>query len=577
MMPIPRSSTSSAHPALIALCASLAVGFLQPAPAADAADHAAGSAMSPFGIGSDAANNRSVAAYAGWVPKIAAIGIKRHRTVETSWGALEKVEGQWTWGELDQQMKYLDEQGIAYGAILYGSGRKDRGGTLPVNGLADWSHYVSELASHVKGRVTYFEVWNEPPNGTGRNQTAADYAKVVASAYDATHAVDPTNKLGITAKSVHINYLDQAIAGEAKDHFDWISLHPYEVLNGIADNIGTESIYMHIVPIVRKMLAARDPAKIDVPIIFTELGTDARKGADNQGQTLIKAYAMGIAQGVACIEWFEARDGDSGPMGLLDGKGNPRPSYNAMAHLIEHLGQHPIYLGWVLLNDRDCGFVFHGAKGTVLATWAPKGSPDHVDFGTSVSIVDPLTGAATDAAAYDLTVAPILVLKVPEALVQRAQSNRTKPFPWGGDYSDAKSVSITMGERNIEKGLHTHSGASIAKAVLLYGGSARAGNVPGGNVFVVDPNFLSYTTVPIEIRMVVRRNPDNKPARITLEYESTSGYKKLAPFDIPESSEWSTATWSIDDDQFVNMWAYNFTVTSGSYLIQSVTVTKTSK
>jgi len=46
---------------------------------------------------------------------------------------------------------------------------------------------------------------------------------------------------------------------------------------------------------------------------------------------------------------------------------------------------------------------------------------------------------------------------VPDNLVKQAKGNKTKPFPWGGDYTDAKSVSVTMGEKNVEKGLHTNS------------------------------------------------------------------------------------------------------------------------
>lgn len=169
-----------------------------------------------------------------------------------------------------------------------------------------------------------------------------------------------------------MNYLEQVIKAGAKDHFDYVVLHPYEILNGIAENTGSEAVYMNIVPTLRKMLAAQNPAKAGVPIIFTELGSDAAKGADTQAHALVKAYTMGIAQGVACIQWFEGLDGDSGPMGLLDGKGYPRPSYTAMSQMLEHFGQHPKFLGWVLLNDRDYGFVFQGAKGTVLVAWAPR-------------------------------------------------------------------------------------------------------------------------------------------------------------------------------------------------------------
>ena len=58
-----------------------------------------------------------------------------------------------------------------------------------------------------------------------------------------------------------------------------------------------------------------------------------------------------------CIEWFEGRDGDSGPMGLLDGKGNPRPAYTAMAQMIQHLGQHPKFEGW-MVSDGIYEFYF---------------------------------------------------------------------------------------------------------------------------------------------------------------------------------------------------------------------------
>jgi hypothetical protein len=162
-----------------------------------------------------------------------------------------------------------------------------------------------------------------------------------------------------------------------------------------------------------------------------------------------------------------------------------------MAQLLEHLGQHPTYLGWVMLNETGYGFVFQGAKTTVLVAWARKGTPNRVQFGQAVPLVDPLTGQSSSAESHDLTTSPIFALGVPEDLVAKARANRDKPLPWGGDYANAKSVSVTMGERNIEKGLHTMSGDALAEAVVAYGGSARAGSVPGGNVFMVDPDYLT--------------------------------------------------------------------------------------
>lgn len=540
-------------------------------------------ALGPFGIGSCHINGRSAQDSARWIPQMKAIGLRYYRACATGWSQVEPEQGKFDWKALDGQMDYLAEHGFIFGGLLNGNVRwnaLDKPGTLPVNNLPAWSAYVSAIVEHSKDRIKRWEIWNEPPNGTGRDQTAADYAKIVVSAYDAAKAVDPTCLIGLATKSVHVNYLEQAIKAGAKDHFDYITVHPYEVLNGIADNAGTEPVFMNIVPLIRKMLAAQNPAKRDVPIIFTELGCDVKKGADTQGHALVKAYTMGIAQGVACIQWFEGMDGDSGPLGLLDRKGTPRPSYTAMGQMIQHLGQYPEYLGWILLNEKHYGFLFQGAKGKVLVAWGQKGATDEIRFGKSVSIVDPLTGETTNSDRHALTVAPILVLDVSEPLLQQAQTNKGKPLPWGGDFTKAKSVSITMGEPQGEKGLHTLSGDSVAQAVVAYGGSARSGSVPGGNLFIIDPEFLSYDTLPIEITAVVRRNEANDNAGFKLVYESTNGFKTVGHwFTVPDNKQWHTVRWKIDDAQFVNYWGYNFALESdgnqyNKYYLQSVTVAK---
>jgi len=250
-----------------------------------------------------------------------------------------------------------------------------------------------------------------------------------------------------------------------------------------------------------------------------------------------------------------------------------------MAQMIRHLGQHPQYLGWVLFNQRNHGFVFQGAETTVLATWAPRGAPDRIEFDQTVRMVDPLTGNSTQGTTRDLTNSPVLVLGVPPGLVQQARANRSRPLPWGGDFSKASSVSIRLDDHPAELGLHTLSGEAIGAAVLAYGGSGRAGNVPGGNAFVVDPQFLCYTTTPIEIKVVVRRNPANDNAGFKLIYESTSGFKHRDWFTIPDNQRWHTVTSRITDAQFGRMWGYNFALESdgnqyNKYFIQSVTVTK---
>ena len=524
--------------------------------AAQTRSQAIDTALSPFGIGGDYHTGQNLTT---WIPQMSAIGIREMRACYPN------------------QMEYLIDHEITFAGLLNElppGDTIDAPGSLPVKNIPAWTAFVADAVKSRMGHVKYWEIWNEPPNFTGKDQTAADYAKILVTAYDTIKALDPNAEVGMAAQSVNLNYLEQAIKAGAKDHFDYITLHPYEIIGNVADNYGTEPIYMNIVPTVRKMLAAQDPARANAPVWFTEIGYDATSNPNRQAEAVVKAYSMGIAQGIVVINWFEGIDGDSGPMGLLDANGVPRPAYTAMAQMIKHLGPHPTYLGWVLLNNKDYGFVFQGAKGTVLSVWAPKGAPDHVDFGRTVEVVDPLTGHTSTTSSYELTPTPILVVGVPVKLVAQAKADKLRPFPWGGDYTNAKSVSVTLGKPVIEKGLHTQAGDTVAASVIAYGGSARAGDAPGGTVFMVDPNFLTYTATPIQITAIVRRNPANDQSGLSLEYESTTGYKKAALYAVPDNKEWHRVTWKIDDAQFVSKWGFNFRFDPGTYYLKSVTVTK---
>jgi len=57
-----------------------------------------------------------------------------------------------------------------------------------------------------------------------------------------------------------------------------------------------------------------------------------------------------------------------------------------------------------------------------------------VDFGKAVLVVDPLR-RRHPAADYTLTIAPIIVDGVPDALVERRRRTRSKPFPGEATFS----------------------------------------------------------------------------------------------------------------------------------------------
>ncbi|OOG89013.1 hypothetical protein B0E41_01095 [Hydrogenophaga sp. A37] len=440
-----------------------------------------------------------------------------------------------------------------------------------------WQQYVRERVQAFKGITSHWEIWNEPPNFTP-NTPPEVYGRMVALAHDAAKGVDPSVKVGLSAQSVNLNYLDRALLSGAKDKFDFVTVHPYETADLIPR--GFEAQYMSIVPTIRKMLQARNPERAQVPVYFTEIGqpVDAKNDERAQASQLLKIYTMGLAQGAARVHWFEPLDGDSGPFGLIGPNGRKRPAYLALESLIVHLGQRPRYRGWLLLNGLHHAFLFEGPQGLVVVAWAGPGSDRNITLPAGASVIDPLAGGVRTASSLTLTEVPTMVVfpTTETAWTTQATANRARPFPWNGDHSRAKSIDLKApGGWTGERGLHL-----VQPPVLReVGGEMALDASPRAiTAFTVDPNFLSYTSQPVRITAVVRRNSASA-AGFKLKYESRSGMKSVGWNTLPSHNEWSTLSWSIDDPQFVGKFGFHFSFDSdttqhSNYSIRSVSVNK---
>ncbi|MBI3855397.1 MAG: hypothetical protein HY293_06875 [Planctomycetes bacterium] len=478
-------------------------------------------------------------------------------------------------GEMDRVLPIIEKNGFQVAGILSWSPKGVKH-TFPSNALPEWKDYVTGIITKTKGKVRYWEVWNEPPNFS-ESKSPAEYAKIVVAAYEAAKEADPTVKIGLAAQSVNLNFLAQALDAGAAGHFDYVTVHPYEIMDMVAQ--GWEPQFLSIVPTIRKLLADKSPTKKDVPVWFTEVGQPVEKGVtqEMQSDTVIKAYVLGLAQGVLRIHWFEGIDGDSGPFGLIAGNSGSAPrrlSYTALTQLIKALGQTPRRVGWLLLDGKHYGFVFDGAEGPVLAAWAGPGVTAKVALGAKVRVVQPRSGETSESESVELTNSPLLILGAPPKLVAEAKANVGKPIPWGGDFSGAASVSW-----DAATGAHGLHPVGRAKTIAIDGKDARDISSAVGQGFTVDPNFLSYTATPIKITAVLRRNGE-KGAGFNMRYESSSGHKGTGGwYTIPAGTEWTTKTWTIKDPQFVGKWGVHFSFDSDStqnsdYSLLSVTVSK---
>jgi hypothetical protein len=226
------------------------------------------------------------------------------------------------------------------------------------------------------------------------------------------------------------------------------------------------------------------------------------------------------------------------------------------------------------------GFLFRGASGLVLVAWAASGQDEAIVLEQQVKMIDLLSGLESTSEQVQLKSAPILVLNLPQRWLAEAIANREKPYLWDVDRSQDQQVSIEFGEQTISNGLHTLGGDQVARAVVAYGGFARSGGVPGGNCFVVDPGFLSWDAVPIEVSVEVRRTATRDNAGFKFIYEGGDDFEYAGGWHtIPDNEQWNTFKWRIEAPRFVNYWGFNFCLESdgpeySKYLIKKVTVKK---
>ena len=156
---------------------------------------------SPFGVGSSA---QASGLYATWMPKMAAAGVRWVR-VFPDWNQIQPTATTWNWSLMDSMIDTGASNHLSVsGLFLYNATWVNPvTGSFPTNNFPAWPAYVSNVVRHTAGRVTCWEVWNEPEN-FAPGGTPAQYAQVVTNAYNAAKAAHPNALIGLSVASVDI-------------------------------------------------------------------------------------------------------------------------------------------------------------------------------------------------------------------------------------------------------------------------------------------------------------------------------------------------------------------------------------
>jgi len=160
------------------------------------------------------------------------------------WDWIEKAKGQFEWNEPDRLTRLASDMGLKVLARVDFAPQWARtpGANMSVSGPPakhqDYFDFVGALARRYAGKLSAYQIWNEPNlarEWDGRAPSATEYTALLKGAYQAIKAGDP-NALVITAglspttaqpptAVPDILYLQQMYAAGAKDYFDMLGVH----------------------------------------------------------------------------------------------------------------------------------------------------------------------------------------------------------------------------------------------------------------------------------------------------------------------------------------------------------------
>jgi hypothetical protein len=154
---------------------------------------------------------------------------------------------------------------------------------------------------------------------------------------------------------------------------------------------------------------------------------------------------------------------------------------------------------------------------------------------------------------------PVLVLDVADGFVAAARARL--PDPLDVELSRADEVFIEFVPSLVEYGLYVVS----AQGLDVYSGSQPRGTPETGQVFAIDPAFLSSDAEPIELTVEIERlGPKGRiPLRLNYEAATPRGFR-TAPgvLVMAPTAVTATRTWLLKDARFVNQWGYGFALVS---------------
>ena len=335
-----------------------------------------------------------------------------------TWKDLEPSKGIWNFAKLDALVALAAQHNVEIilplaltpqwaSARPYEPSAYTPGAAAEPSSIQDWIDYVQAVTTRYKGKIAYYEMWNEANSTTTWTGTPTELVLLQQAAYSVMKSNDPNAKLiSVNLESTSgLPYMENLLRLGYADSADIIGFHLY-VSPGVPEDIA---------PLAAKILSLLNQHEVSKPLWDTETGWlpgCSFASEDQQAATAVRALLVANTSGAARFLWY-AWDNHCCVTLFMTERDDTTPTRAALAYA--NLEK------WLVGNtlspctqDRglwSCGLQFrHGGHGLIL--WKPSGTASVVDnLDWAPTVVEDMYGNDSPMTGRTLTVGedPLLI------------------------------------------------------------------------------------------------------------------------------------------------------------------------
>lgn len=264
--------------------------------------------------------------------------------IDMWWGVIEPEKDRFEWDFPDRVIEHIVKAGLEpYPILCYNPAWSPDASPADDDARERFTLYASELVKRNRGRVKYYEVWNEPnivPFWVPAPDPAL-YAPLLKSVYTAAKESDPDCVIvAMCTAGPDYKFIDAVYREGAAAYLDAVSFHRYDATKD-------ESLLENEIRQIRRIMERYgDVAK---PLLITELGyttgpSEVSKPVsyEDQAEWATKSYLLALAEGVDQFYYFKMVDdyfenNPDGLWGFLEHDYKEKPSWQAVKAMTTRL------------------------------------------------------------------------------------------------------------------------------------------------------------------------------------------------------------------------------------------------